>query len=138
MLNSENAAIISPRTRSPSAGPIRWITLVLCAFVFLDIAIFTHVARILLSDDESAPLEIRNPYIGLDELYYYQLVNSSVHNPIMNKPRRIAHVFSNDPQRPSPIDEHRGITSFGMMTPPDQHLRVSRDVSLYAISKACT
>ena len=101
----------------------------LCAFVFLDVAVFTHIARILLSDDEPAPLEIRNPYIGLDELYEYHIVNSSIHQPIMDKPRRIAHVFRDDPQRPSPIDEHRGMTPFGMMTPPNQHLSVSSNVS---------
>ena len=96
----------------------------------MDIAIYTYIAHILLTDASPEPLEIRNQYIGLDELYEYGIVNASRHDPIINKPRRVGHVFSNDPHKASPVDEHRGLTAYGLMAPPDQHLHVTTEVCL--------
>ena len=48
----------------------------------VDIAVYAYVGRILLREDEAGPLELRNPYIGLDEMYGYGIVNSSLHKPL--------------------------------------------------------
>ena len=97
-------------------------------FVLLDAIVFGYVAHVLLVDEVPPPLEFKSPYIGLDELYSLRIVNSSYHAPIVNRARRVAHVFSDEPYRGSPVDEHRNLTSFGVLSPPDQHLRVNSEV----------
>ena len=109
-------------------GSLRWVTAFLCVFVLFDAVIYSYVAHTLLRDEVVPALEMKNPYIGLDEMYGYGIVNSSHHDPIVNKARRVAHVFSDDPHRSSPVDEHRSLTSYGMLSPPEQHLRVTSEV----------
>ena len=104
------------------------LTAFLCAFVLFDAIVYAYVGRALFRDEAIPKLELKNPYVGLDEMYGWGIVNSSYHAPVNNKARRVAHVFSNEPNRGSPVDEHRSLTSYGMLSPPEQHLRVSPEV----------
>ncbi|KAI0797351.1 hypothetical protein BC629DRAFT_1285868 [Irpex lacteus] len=105
----------------------RWVTVLLFVFVALDVAVFSYIAKQLLSEDYPEELEIRNAYYGLDELYdpRWNLVNSSHHDPIINLPRRLGMVDSSNPHKISPFEEHLTLTPYGRMSIPDHHLQVS-------------
>ncbi|PSR97584.1 hypothetical protein PHLCEN_2v4291 [Hermanssonia centrifuga] len=114
-----------------ATGSIHLVTTILCIFVLLDVAVYGYIVQLLrASNIDTGSLELRNSYIGLDELYHETtLVNSSRHEPIINLARRVGQVSSTDPHKPSPVDAHRMLTPFGLMAPPDRNLLVSSDVS---------
>lgn len=112
----------------------------LMLFFVVDIFVFISVARLLLearySAEEPESMEFRNPYIGLDELYSYHKTKPSRYNTLINKPRLSAQISSAEPSRVFPIDAHRWLSDFGVLSPPDRHLQVTsnvRDLSHYAM-----
>lgn len=112
----------------------------LMMFFVVDIFVFISVARLLLearySAEEPESMEFRNPYIGLDELYSYHKIKPSRYNTLINEPRLSAQISSAEPSRVFPIDAHRWLSDFGVLSPPDRHLQVTndvRDLSHYAM-----
>ena len=139
LMGHVSAAKLHRRREEISRGIIKsphWLIAILFAFIFLDAMIYTYVGRALLRNVVTPPLEFKNPYVGLDEMYNNGVVNSSYHAPIVNRPRRVAHVFRTDSHLASPVDEHRKLTSYGTISPPEEHLHVSSDVSTSAVSIA--
>ena len=119
-----------PQVELKKSKATRLVTFLLFAFVALDVAIYSYIAKQLLSEDYPEELEIANAYYGLDELYdpRWNLANSSHHDPIINLPRRLGMVDSLDPQKISPFEEHLTLTPYGRMSIPDHHLQVSDQV----------
>jgi len=117
---------------NPSSALTRWVTVLLCTFVLLDVAVYTYIARLLVLEDVNPnTLKIKSSYINLDELYDPQwgIVNSSHHNPIVNLPRVAASVARSDPHRTPPLDQHRPLTPYGVMELPDRHLQLHPDIN---------
>lgn len=104
----------------------------LMMFFVVDICVFISVARLLLearySAEDPQSMEFRNPYIGLDELYSYHKVKPSRYNTLINEPRFSAQISPAEPSRVFPIDAHRWMSDFGVLSPPDRHLQVTRDI----------
>jgi len=104
----------------------------LMVFLVVDIIVFISMARLLLeakySAEEPENMEFRNPYIGLDELYNYHKIKPSHYNTLTNEPRISAQISSAEPSRVFPIDAHRWLSDFGVLSPPDRHLQVTSDV----------
>ena len=112
----------------------------------MQIAVFVYVAHVLSSlsspnpnppspnlahdSPATAHLPIRNPYVGLAELYAPALGNATpgTYAPIVNAPRVAAQVSRTEPARVWPEDEHRWLSALGTMSPPDRHLLVTDDV----------
>ncbi|KAF9055667.1 hypothetical protein BJ165DRAFT_1521662 [Panaeolus papilionaceus] len=101
-------------------------------FFIVDIYAFFSVAKILLDAGNQVrdpdTMELRNPYIGLDELYSSQAVKASKHDPIINEPRIAAQVSPAEPKKVFPFDEHRWLTNFGLVSPPDRRTKVTSEV----------
>ncbi|KAI0340434.1 hypothetical protein BDW22DRAFT_1360395 [Trametopsis cervina] len=119
-----------PKAHSKTSATARWVTIILCGFVLLDVVVYSYIAKLLLSDDAPGEeIEIKNSYIGLDELYdpRWNLVKSSHHDPIVLLPRQVGAVFQSDPSRVSPFEEHLTLTPYGLMAIPDRHLQLSSD-----------
>jgi hypothetical protein len=107
-----------------------WLTLVLSAFVLLDLVVYCYFAYTVLAPPGSIDdLELRNSYINMAELYESGLVSSSLHLPILNLPRVASQVYAAEPHRLAPQDEHSRLTPYGRMAIPDHHLQVTKDVS---------
>jgi hypothetical protein len=104
----------------------------LMMFFVVDIFVFISVARLLLearySAEDPENMEFRNPYIGLNELYGYHKIKPSRYNTLINEPRLSAQISPVEPSRVFPIDAHRWLSDFGVLSPPDRHLQVTSDV----------
>ena len=104
----------------------------LVVFLVVDIIVFISMARLLLearySAEEPEYMEFRNPYIGLDELYSYHTIKPSRYDILINEPRLSAQISSAEPSQVYPIDAHRWLSDFGVLSPPDRHLQVTSDV----------
>jgi len=101
----------------------------LALFFGTDIIIFISVARLILNVTRTVKnqemMEFRNPYIGLDELYSLQRTRPSTYRTVVNEPRLTAQVSIIEPDRVFPIDAHRWLSDFGLLSPPDRHLQVT-------------
>ena len=101
-------------------------------FFVVDIFVFISAARLLLearySAEDPENMEFRNPYIGLDELYTYHKIKPSRYNTLINEPRFSAQISQAERSRVFPIDTHRWLSDFGVLSPPDRHLQVTSDV----------
>lgn len=104
----------------------QWVIFTLVA---IDIMVGLYVVRLLRPTD-SGMLEVRSQYVGLEELYASGVVNTSHYPPIVNTARFAAQVSRSEPGRVAPEDEHRHLTNFGTLSPPDRHLRVSSEVRM--------
>jgi len=103
----------------------------LILFFLVDLIAFAFIARLLLdarSLDGPDDMEFRNPYIGLDELYTFSNIRPSRYNKVINEPRLSAQISPAEPNRVFPIDAHRWLSDFGVLSPPDRHLQVSRNI----------
>ncbi|KAF8971923.1 hypothetical protein BDZ97DRAFT_2071094 [Flammula alnicola] len=113
------------------------MTIGLLVFFLLDIFAFIWVARLLLnaklSIEDIDNIEFRNPYIGLDELYGYHKVKPSHYNKLINEPRLAAQISPAEPNKVFPIDAHRWLSDFGVLSPPDRHLQVSSKNEIHTI-----
>ncbi|KAI0077305.1 hypothetical protein K474DRAFT_1596395, partial [Panus rudis PR-1116 ss-1] len=108
-----------------------WAIVVILSFLVLDIAVFAYTARVLTSGADSVlgELEVRNTYVGLEELYAEGVVKSSRYEPLINRPRVIAQVTSVEPNKIYPVDQLRKLSDVGRLSPPDFHLQVSPNTS---------
>jgi hypothetical protein len=103
----------------------------LIIFFLVDLIAFTFIARMLLaarSLEDQDKMEFRNPYIGLDALYGYNKITPSRYNKVINEPRLSAQISAAEPTRVFPIDPHRWLSDFGLLSPPDRHLQVSSHI----------
>ncbi|PPR06250.1 hypothetical protein CVT24_000922 [Panaeolus cyanescens] len=105
-------------------------------FFIIDIYAFFSVGKILLDARNTVrdpdTMELRNPYIGLDELYSFQSIKPSAYAPIINEPRMAAQVSPAEPKKVFPFDEHRWLSDFGRLSPPDRRTKVTSDVHTIA------
>ncbi|KAI0078580.1 hypothetical protein K474DRAFT_1641210 [Panus rudis PR-1116 ss-1] len=111
-----------------------WVPVIVISCIFFDLAAFFYLARLLLDNTAVAfgELEVRNTYVGMDELYSLGIVNSSQYPPMINRPRVNAHVSKAEPNKVFPVDELREVTDAGRVSPPDRRLIVSGDVTTIA------
>ncbi|PPQ89988.1 hypothetical protein CVT25_009628 [Psilocybe cyanescens] len=110
----------------------------LIVFFLVDIITFAYIARILIDarrQSEPDKLEFKNPYIGLDELYSLQGVKPSQYNTIVNEPRLATQISQDQPHKVFPVDLHRWLSDFGVLSPPDRNFKISSAVrlSLYTL-----
>jgi hypothetical protein len=123
-----------PRTRSVRVENDKLALAVvagLIVFFLVDLIAFAFIARMLLgahSLGDQANMEFRNPYIGLDALYSYQNIKPSRYNKVINEPRLSAQISAAEPTKVFPIDPHRWLSDFGLLSPPDRHLQVSSHI----------
>lgn len=103
----------------------------LVLFFLVDILCFIYVARMLLNArhlDDIDHMEFRNPYIGLDELYAQGKIKPSHYNTLVNEPRFATQVSEALPDDIFPVDLHRWLSDFGLLSPPDRRFKVSKTV----------
>jgi len=103
----------------------------LVIFFLVDIIAFVYIARMLLdarSLKDSDDMEFRNPYIGLDELYRFHDIKPSRYDKLINEPRLSAQISPAEPDKVFPIDVHRWLSDFGLLSPPDRHLQLSKTI----------
>ncbi|KAF8167191.1 hypothetical protein B0H34DRAFT_4305 [Crassisporium funariophilum] len=108
----------------------------LVLFFIIDIVAFAAMARLLLKASSSvqnmSKMEFRDSYIGLNELYTYKKVRPSTYDTLINEPRLATQVSPADPNRVFPLDLHRWLSDFGLLTPPDRNLKVSKGLHTIA------
>ncbi|KAF9476012.1 hypothetical protein BDN70DRAFT_863897 [Pholiota conissans] len=123
-------SIISRRDNHPPKL-LTLVTIGLLAFFLLDVVAFFFIARLLLDTKESIQafenLEFKNPYVGLDALYGSQKINASHYAPLVNEPRLAVQVSPAYPNKVFPIDAHRWLSDFGLLSPPDRRFKVSNN-----------
>lgn len=120
-----------PSRRYQTFSLSRVLLVVAAAFILLDLLVYIYVARAIFNTSSLsiAKLELRNTYVGLDELYASGTVNSSTYDPIVNRPRFAAQVSSAEPNKVFPDGDRRVVSSYGLLSTPDHRLHVSSDVS---------
>ena len=108
-----------------------WPYMIIGVFLFfiLDIVAFICIGKLLLDARRSIShldnLDFRDPYVGLDKLYESHRVNSSRYNPVINEPRFSAQISPEQANEVFPIDAHRWLSDFGLLSPPDRRFQVS-------------
>lgn len=108
-----------------------WPYMLIGVFLFfiLDIVAFICIGKLLLDAKRSISdldnLDFRDPYVGLDKLYGSHRVNSSHYNSVINEPRFSAQVSPEQANEVFPIDSHRWLSDFGLLSPPDRRFQVS-------------
>jgi len=121
-----------PRTRPiKSSGWTLGIVAGLIIFLMVDLIVFAFIGKMLLdarSVEDPDDMEFRNPYIGLEDLYHYHDIKPSRYDKVINEPRLSAQISPAEPNRVFPIDAHRWLSDFGVLSPPDRHLQVSNQI----------
>ncbi|TFK18155.1 hypothetical protein FA15DRAFT_660914 [Coprinopsis marcescibilis] len=116
------------RSRSYNDAPTKtqsWgIAFGLILFILIDILAYVYIAKSILWSRPPAELEFRNPYYGLDDLYRTGRVKPSEYPRIMNVPRFTSQISSMQPNTVSQIDQHRWLSDYGLLTPPDRRLQI--------------
>ena len=110
------------------------LTIALGVFFCIDLAICLVILRRLsgLQSPQPDELEYRSPYTNLDELYRTGLINASDYPPIVSMPRRSVQVSNIEQTRVFPQDEHRWLSQYGTISPPDRHVMVTSSVKMSA------
>lgn len=103
----------------------------LAVLFILDIVAFAYITLILRDTSRVGVvdgLQFKNPYIGLDELYHLNKIRPSHYNPIVNEPRLSTQVSQDEPDKIFPVDLHRWLSDFGLLSPPDRNFKVTSTV----------
>ncbi|KAF8902249.1 hypothetical protein CPB84DRAFT_1824378 [Gymnopilus junonius] len=141
-VNSESYALLASNeyddeSEKPKATPTEsstWTLAIvagLVIFLMVDLIVFSLIGKMLLdarSFEDPEDMEFRNPYIGLDDLYHYHDIKPSHFSKVINEPRLSAQISPAEPNRVFPIDAHRWLSDFGVLSPPDRHFQVSNQI----------
>lgn len=102
----------------------------LSVFLCIDLLVYLVIFRRLsgLHPRQQEELEYRNPYTNLEDLYRTGLINVSDYPPIVSMPRISAQVSPIEQTRVFPQDEHRWLSQYGTVSPPDRHVLVTSSV----------
>jgi len=123
----DGEAVSRPHPEQRANSGLRWMNLLLCLFVFADLAIFLFFFRDS-AGSALGQLEFRDTYIGLKALYGSGRAKASPRKPIVGSPRVQTQVSSAEPAKLAPADYHQWLDGFGMLSSRDRHLFVSSDV----------
>ncbi|KAJ3013527.1 hypothetical protein NUW54_g1570 [Trametes sanguinea] len=110
---------------------VSWMVVLLVVVAATDLAALFYMSRIMsevYADVGTAGLEYANPYHGLAELYSSGAVEPPRIAPLLNTPRVVAQVFSDQPAQLAPIGEHDLFNkAFGTFSPHEKHLYVAEN-----------
>lgn len=101
-----------------------------CLFLFIDLFIYLTAIHSLyaIRQPQDGELEFRSPYTYLEDLYSTGLINASKYPPIVSLPRISVQVSAVDKTRVFPQDNHRWLSQYGTVSPPDRHVLLTNAV----------
>ncbi|KAH9486100.1 hypothetical protein JR316_0000164 [Psilocybe cubensis] len=107
------------------------ITIGLAIFFIFDIMAFVYIIMILKETSRIGAVDslpFKNPYVGLDQLYNLHKIKPSQYDRIVNEPRLATQISQDEPQKIFPVDLHRWLSDFGLLSPPDRNFKVTSTI----------
>ncbi|PCH43212.1 hypothetical protein WOLCODRAFT_74617, partial [Wolfiporia cocos MD-104 SS10] len=103
------------------------LLLLVAAIDIWSIARIAYIFRNVYADEGTKQLRLGNPYIGLDALYksgYRANTSGPVDNRLINRPRVVAPVYMDRPNKPTADDELIAYREYGTFSPHERHFQV--------------